>query len=74
MTNQREDFKRKYIYSGAVKMYDRIICDNYSQMTFAVSEKQALNNIKHRYRKENGMRDFVPITLSGTITPVISTR
>lgn len=59
---------RKYTYKGAVYVFNNIVANYWEASTWAISEAKAVANLKYRFRKDTGMVNSVPITLTGKIT------
>ena len=47
--------------------YEKCICDNYEASTFAVSEKQARNNLAYRFKTQYGLVLRTRIALPGKL-------
>ena len=60
----------RYRYSGPVKEFDRIISDNWTAETSAVSEAKARTNLSYRYKKQTGRAAASKITLPGKIIKI----
>lgn len=61
---------KKYKFSGCVLRFGRVIERNWSAVTYATSERKALNNLTYRYKKENNFDRNANITLDGSLTIV----
>lgn len=58
------EIKRRYVYSGAVSSYDRVICDRCADVvTWASSASKAESNVKFQLRKRWNMANYVPLKL-----------
>lgn len=51
-------------YEGPVKMFDKVICNNFSADTKAVSEKKALNNLSFQAKRKFFLQPYAKIELS----------
>ena len=60
----------RYRYSGPVKEFDRIISDNWTAETSAVSEAKARTNLSYRYKKQTGRVAASKITLPGKLIKI----
>ena len=60
----------KFIYSGPVKEFDKVVMNNWSGSTYAPSEKKARSNLAYQFKKEYGKTKDTKITLPGKITRV----
>lgn len=60
-----------YLYEGPVTNFGRPIMNHYKAYTYAVSEKQAENYIKSRWKKEHGMLQTYRIELPGEIQEIM---
>ena len=60
----------RYLYDGPVLAFETCIEHKWSASTYAVSEKQARNNLTYRYKKEHGRTADARISLPGKITLV----
>lgn len=56
--------KTKYVYNGPVRYFEDVVCGCWNAETYAVSEKQALNNLAYRYKKEYKYDSNSKITLN----------
>ena len=57
----------RYIYSGPVAEFDKIIDNNWYGETMADSEKKARNNLAYQFKKNNHRVPGTKITLPGTL-------
>ena len=60
----------RYSYNGPVLEFDRIIANNWSGSTCAVSEKKARCNLAHQFKTETGRVSRSKISLPGKIVVV----
>ena len=60
----------KYLYSGPVYEFDRLIADKWEAETMATSEKKARSNMVYQFKKKNNRVQATKITLPGIITMV----
>lgn len=60
----------KYIYSGPVMEFDKLIDNNWYGETMADSEKKARNNLAYQFKKEFNRTARTKITLPGKIIVV----
>lgn len=60
----------RYRYSGPVKEFDRIISDNWTAETLAISEAKARSNLSFRYKKSTGRAASSKITLPGKLEKI----
>ena len=60
----------RYIYSGPVAEFDKIIDNNWYGETMADSEKKARNNLAYQFKKEFNRAERTKITLPGKIIVV----
>ena len=60
----------RYRYEGPVKEFDRIVNENWSGETMAVSEEKARSNLAFRYKKSTGRAAASKISLPGRIVKV----
>ena len=60
----------KYSYKGPVLEFEKIVANNWSGSTLAVSEKKARCNLAHRFKTETGRTAQCKITLPGKIVMV----
>lgn len=58
---------KKYTYKGAVYAYDKLVEHYWESSTWARSERKAVSNLKHQYRKFAGMINRIPITFQGKV-------
>jgi len=61
-----EEMKR-YSYSGPVCEFGRVVQNNWSGETMAVSEKKARSNLTYQWKKKNNRLPGTVITLPGKI-------
>jgi len=59
--------KKKFTFTGAVMLFDKIVANNWSAETYAVSSKQALNNLAFRYKNSMGLLPRSQIKLTGIL-------
>ena len=59
-----------YEYQGPVMSFGRVIKDDWTSVTTAVSEKKARNNLTYQYKKIYGRSVASSIDLPGDITIV----
>ena len=59
--------RKIYNYVGPVMRFDRCIENNWNASTYACSERQALNNLKYRYRKTHNLARNSDVSLPGKI-------
>ena len=57
----------KYIYSGPVMEFDKLVDNNWYGETMAESEKKARSNLAYQFKKENDRIARSKITLPGKI-------
>lgn len=57
----------RYRYTGCVKSFDKIISDNWTGETMAVSEAKARTNLAYRFKKLMGLAANAKISLPGKI-------
>ena len=67
MKTTAEKVKKLYTYRGAVYLWDALSDYRWSASTFAVSEKQARNNMAHQYKVGMGLNANVRVTLPDKI-------
>lgn len=65
-----ERVKREYVYSGPVLKFGSVVANNWHGSTFAVSEKQATNNLVYQFKKQYGIVVNIKVSLAGT--PVLA--
>ena len=56
-----------YSYDGPVMEFNRCIANRWKGSTYAVSEKQARNNLAYKFKMETGRVARTAITLPGKI-------
>lgn len=56
-----------YSYDGPVMEFNRCIANRWKGSTYAVSEKQARNNLAYQFKMETGRVARTAITLPGKI-------
>lgn len=56
--------RKSYSYEGPVFRFETIINPKWKANTIAVSSKQALNNLSHRYKMSVGLAKDAKITLN----------
>lgn len=59
--------KKYYMFEGGVYHYDRLLTAKWATGTYAVSEKQARNNILYQYKKKFKLMQNVQLKLDGKI-------
>lgn len=52
-----------YWYKGPVYVFDKMVCDNWSGMTVAPSEKKARSNLCYQYRQQVNLNKSIPVNL-----------
>ena len=57
--------KKTYVYEGPVYRFETIVNNKWKGNTTAVSPKQALNNLTHRYRMSAGLEKNTKVSLDG---------
>lgn len=57
----------RYIYSGPVMQFERIVAPKWSAETSAVSEAKARSNLIFQYKKLVGLAPYAKITLPGKV-------
>ena len=57
-----------YEFNGAIRLFDRIIAQNYTAQTTAPSVLKARSNIAYRYKRDNGYAKTAKISLTGKFT------
>lgn len=60
--------KKKFTYSGSVRIFGDIVTSNYVATTYAVSERAARSNFAWRYKKDHGYSNDAVCTLTGKVT------
>lgn len=60
----------RYIYTGLVKEFDKVIDNNWYGETMADSESKARNNLAYQFKKEHKRAIRTKITLPGKIIVV----
>lgn len=60
----------RYIYTGPVKEFDKVIDNNWYGETMADSESKARNNLAYQFKKEHKRAIRTKITLPGKIIVV----
>lgn len=60
----------EYSYNGPVLEFDKVITNNWTGTTYAVSEKKAKSNLAFRFKKQYGKSTGSKITLPGKVTRV----
>lgn len=60
----------RYKYDGPVMEFDKIIVNRYKNSTYAVSEKQARNNLAYRFKKDSGRLPTANISLPGKLSMI----
>lgn len=58
--------KTLYRYRGPVFHFNNLICYSYEATTYALSKKQALNNLSYRFKKAHGYNRDYQIVLNET--------
>lgn len=58
----------QYRFTGAVKIFDRVVDPNWVAETTAASPARAKSNLAYRYKKLMGLEPQSKVTLDGTIT------
>lgn len=61
--------KRCYVYDGPVLKFGTVIASKWHGSTFAVSEKQAANNLAYQFKRQVGLVANTRVSLAGTPTP-----
>ena len=56
-----------YSYNGPVCEFNKIVANNWSGQTYAVSETKARANLAHQFKKDTGRVPRSNITLPGKI-------
>lgn len=59
-----------YQYRGPVYRFGKMVCEYWEAVTTAVSIKKALNNLKFRYRQQNGYSNSTVVELPGIIQEI----
>lgn len=57
----------QYRYTGPVKEFDKIVSNNWTAETRAVSEEKARNNLTFRFKALTGRSRFSKISLPGKL-------
>lgn len=60
----------EYSYTGPVMEFDKVIANNWSSSTRAVSEKKARCNLAYQFKSETGRTARTKITLPGKLVVV----
>lgn len=58
--------KRCYVYDGPVLRFGTIMVSKWHGSTFAVSEKQAANNLVYQFKRQVGLIPATKVSLAGT--------
>ena len=56
-----------YSYEGPVLEFDRIVANNWTASTYAVSEQKARCNLAYRFKMETGRVSRTRITIPGKL-------
>lgn len=59
--------KKLYTYNGGVLSFGKIVTNNYKAQTYAVSEKQAANNILFQFKLKMGYNAGSAFSLAGKV-------
>ena len=59
--------KKQYTYMGPVYVFDRLVADRWTGSTWAVSKEKAITNLKYRFRKDNRIENYTPISMPGEL-------
>lgn len=62
--------RKKYYFKGAVFLFDRLISNNWTGETTAISEKKALSNLLFRAKSQMGFLPSAKLTLDGKLMEV----
>ncbi len=62
--------EKKYQFKGAIYLFDRVVYNNWTGETIAVSEKKALSNLAFRAKKQMGYLPSARLTLNGKLVEV----
>lgn len=57
------DEKKRYSYTGPVRVYDKIVEHNYKGDTMAFTPQKALSNLAWRFKQDNNYSDLVKVEL-----------
>ena len=61
----------KWRYEGPVVEFGKCICNYWSGETTAVSEKEAQNNLKYQFKKQNNKTAASKITMPGKLVRIM---
>lgn len=59
--------KHRYKYQGPVLAFDRLIANNWSGETVAISEKKAKSNLGYQFKKDANLANNTRVSLPGKI-------
>lgn len=59
-----------YCYDGPVKCFENIVNPHWKGSTYAETEKKAINNLKHQYKRETKRSVSSKITLPGKLVVI----
>lgn len=60
----------RYRYSGPVLIFDKVVDQNWTAETYAISPARARSNLSYRYKKEIGLVPGTKLTLPGKIEKI----
>ena len=56
-----------YVYKGPVMLFDKVVADNWSASTNAVSDGKARSNLAYKFKKQFNMVPSMRIILPGEL-------
>lgn len=62
--------KRKYAYDGPVLQFGKVVANNWTDTTLAVSPSKARSNFIYRFKTRNNLIASSSVTMPGTITEI----
>lgn len=60
--------KIRFLFTGSVTVFDRIVKREWTASTYATSARQAISNLKYRFRNEMDYERTIPLEFDGQMT------
>lgn len=70
MKKENQQQRKLYVYQGMVMHFNLIAARFWEARTYAVSEKQARNNLAFQYKRKNGFTANYNVVLPGELKEV----
>lgn len=66
--------KKLYEYRGPVRIFEEIVNSDWHGYTYAMTEKQARNNLTYQYKRQRGLIPETKVTLTGKVFESLDER